>query len=68
MVTVPGNACFASVWICAVAWLRETPGFKLNEIVVAGSSPKWLTCIAPTVRENLATALSGTNRAFAEVT
>jgi len=30
-------------WIARVAWPRDTPGARLNEIVTAGNWPWWLT-------------------------
>src|ERR1035438_131004 len=44
LVEIPGgmrrSRMAASTW--PAAWPREKPGFRLNEIVVAGNWPKWL--------------------------
>src|SRR5712691_7184911 len=45
----------------SAAWPSEKPGAKLNEIVTAGSCPKWFTDNGPTVRATFATVSSGTS-------
>src|SRR2546422_4646420 len=54
---MPAPASFTSL----TASPSETPGLRLNEIVTAGSWPRWLTDSGPTVALRLATAFSGTS-------
>jgi hypothetical protein len=45
----------------AAASPSEKPGRRLNETVIAGSCPKWLTVSGPTLRETFTSESSGTS-------
>ena len=60
VVMVAGRRPLAAASTAFTASPSDTPGFRLNDSVTAGSCPMWLTDSGPTVCVRLATALSGT--------
>ena len=47
--------------ISSIAWLMETPGFRLKLIVSDGSWPEWLIASGPTSSRSVMTESSGTS-------
>ena len=57
---IRSSRCTAST--CFTASLSDTPGLVLNEIVTAGSCPRWFTTRGPSPGVSVTSASRGTNR------
>src|SRR5712692_4718733 len=68
VVTVGGRAARDSRSTAATASPSDVPGFRLNEIVTAGSWPRWATVRGPVLRARRATVSSGTRAPLEERT
>ena len=68
MLIVAGSVWRASASTAATASPSETPGFRLNEIVTAGSWPGWVTASGPVFCVIVASDESGTRSPAADRT
>src|SRR3970282_2295155 len=55
-----GSVARAILSTAATAWPRDTPGWRLKEMVTDGSWPRWFTRRGPTPGVIVATAFKGT--------